>query len=267
MSIIFGSARSDENGRATGGKAGDQTGREVSTQSVYKHSKGWYVYRPKDGAKANKMAAEMLRACANNHIGYDQNERTTLMSQIKSKGLTTLQDVSANCETDCAQLVRAIVYVVYGIDLNIYASGGNFYTGNEPEALAKTGLFNRVEFGMTTVKNGDILVTKTKGHTGIICSGAPRTDVSASAPVTSPVASGGSKTMVTVELSTLCKDVACGEVKTLQRLLNSMDYNCGIVDGDFGKKTDAAVRAYQRDHRLDSDGIVGRATWKSLLNV
>ena len=40
MSVKIGSARIDENGRAKGGKAGDQTGREVSTQSWYRHAKG-----------------------------------------------------------------------------------------------------------------------------------------------------------------------------------------------------------------------------------
>lgn len=31
----------DENGRATGGKTGDQTGREICVRSYYKYSKGW----------------------------------------------------------------------------------------------------------------------------------------------------------------------------------------------------------------------------------
>ncbi len=41
--VKLGSARIDENGHATGGKAGDQTGKEVSTQNWYKHNKGWRV--------------------------------------------------------------------------------------------------------------------------------------------------------------------------------------------------------------------------------
>ena len=34
MSVLIGSARIDENGHATGGRAGDQTGREVVTPEV-----------------------------------------------------------------------------------------------------------------------------------------------------------------------------------------------------------------------------------------
>ena len=47
MAVKIGSARIDENGKAHGGQAGDQTGKEVSTQSWYLNSKGWRVYRAK----------------------------------------------------------------------------------------------------------------------------------------------------------------------------------------------------------------------------
>ena len=50
MGVRVGSARSNENGGVNGGKAGDQTGREVSTQPWYLHSKGWIVIRAKSPA-------------------------------------------------------------------------------------------------------------------------------------------------------------------------------------------------------------------------
>lgn len=37
------------------------------------------------------------------------------------------------------------------------------------------------------------------------------------------------------------------------------------VDGDFGPRTDAAVRAYQKEKRLTVDGIVGPLTWQALV--
>jgi peptidoglycan hydrolase-like protein with peptidoglycan-binding domain len=35
----------------------------------------------------------------------------------------------------------------------------------------------------------------------------------------------------------------------------------GAVDGDFGPKTEAAVKAYQQDRGIQVDGIVGDQTW------
>jgi peptidoglycan hydrolase-like protein with peptidoglycan-binding domain len=35
----------------------------------------------------------------------------------------------------------------------------------------------------------------------------------------------------------------------------------GAIDGDFGPNTESAVRAYQSDHGVAVDGIVGDRTW------
>jgi len=59
MAVIIGSARGDERGKAHGGKAGDQTGRELSTQNWYLHKKGWVVLRPKSPEAAKKVAKAM----------------------------------------------------------------------------------------------------------------------------------------------------------------------------------------------------------------
>ena len=56
-------------------------------------------------------------------------------------------------------------------------------------------------------------------------------------------------------------------VKTLQKNLNSLGYNCGEVDGDFGNRTLSAVRAFQKDNKLEVDGIVGPATTKAINNA
>ena len=50
-------------------------------------------------------------------------------------------------------------------------------------------------------------------------------------------------------------------VKTLQQKLE-LD-----ADGNFGPVTEAAVRAFQRDHGLTPDGIVGPKTWSGLDGV
>ncbi len=55
------------------------------------------------------------------------------------------------------------------------------------------------------------------------------------------------------------------QVKVLQALLNGYGYACGSVDGDFGAKTDSAVKAYQTANNLAVDGWVGKNTWHKLL--
>ena len=55
--------------------------------------------------------------------------------------------------------------------------------------------------------------------------------------------------------------------RLLQEKLTALGYaqpNFGC-DGDFGGETVTAVQQFQRDHGLVADGIVGKATWKSLL--
>jgi peptidoglycan hydrolase-like protein with peptidoglycan-binding domain len=37
------------------------------------------------------------------------------------------------------------------------------------------------------------------------------------------------------------------------------------ADGEYGVETKAAVQQFQRDHKLDADGIVGPYTWRELL--
>lgn len=54
------------------------------------------------------------------------------------------------------------------------------------------------------------------------------------------------------------------EVSDLQRRLRELGYNPGPVDGIFGPRTEAAVRAFQRDSGLLVDGIVGPRTRANL---
>jgi len=53
-------------------------------------------------------------------------------------------------------------------------------------------------------------------------------------------------------------------VETLQYLLRARGHNVA-VDGIFGPKTDAAVRAFQKQKGLAVDGIVGPYTWSALI--
>ena len=56
------------------------------------------------------------------------------------------------------------------------------------------------------------------------------------------------------------------DVSKLQNALINLGYSVGSTgaDGIFGRNTDAAVRAYQRDYGLSVDGIAGQNTLSSL---
>lgn len=189
MAYIIGSARLDERGNIANGQAGDQlqmAGKakaEVCTENYYVHSLGWYAYRAKDASVANALAKAMSEACANSHIGYDQNQRLGVITQLAKYG--TLAKIAVNTECDCSALVRACC-IQAGFD------PGNFTTYNEGKALEATGKFE-APFKVNSeaqLYDGDILVTCKKGHTGIIVSGRARKTAASIVDVANEVLAG-----------------------------------------------------------------------------
>ena len=167
--VIIGSARIDERGNASQGKAGDQTCKEVATEPYYRHRLGWYLLRPKEAAVANKLAQAMREGCANDNIGYSQSDRYGVLNNLKIYG--SIAKIKAKTNADCSSLVRACC-VQAGINV------GDFNTSSEVAVLEKTGAFNKavVVTNDTKLCAGDILVTRTKGHTVIVTEGYPRED-------------------------------------------------------------------------------------------
>lgn len=165
MAVKIGHASIDERGKASGGVAGDQTGREVCTRDWY--NKGWVsVIRAKDSKVAEKIAKAMEAACANNKIGYDQNQRTTLFTEAKAKGWD-ISKITKACETDCSALVAVCVNAA-GVTVS-----KDIYTGNEANALKATGKFevfteSKYLTSDSYLKRGDILLSN--GHTAVVLS-------------------------------------------------------------------------------------------------
>lgn len=54
------------------------------------------------------------------------------------------------------------------------------------------------------------------------------------------------------------------DVTDLQRRLSTMGFECGREDGHLGPKTDQAIRDFQRNTGLPSDGICGPATFRAV---
>jgi conjugal transfer/entry exclusion protein len=53
-------------------------------------------------------------------------------------------------------------------------------------------------------------------------------------------------------------------VQDVQKALVNAGFDPGPVDGQWGKKTKAAIKEFQRKNRLTPDGIVGERTWSYL---
>ena len=242
MTTIIGSARIDEHGKANGGKAGDQKQKtspdykgEVAMQNFYVSSKGWYILRAKNPDIASKIALAMTIACNNPNIGYNQARRLDI---IKAGTHAT-----SPTSCDCSSLVRQCVREA-GVEV------GNFTTANEASVLTATGHFDKFVYTKGSLLYlGDILVTKTKGHTVIVTSGATRN--------TNPIA-----------VPTVKKGTNGDNARLLQHNLNQCGYNL-VEDGIFGKLSTAALVRWQYANKLTADGIYGKkseAKMKELLS-
>ena len=248
MAVLIGSARSSYGNTTPGDQNG---GREVSTEKYYVHSKGWYVLRAKEPEKREKIAVAMERACANNDIGYDQSTRLTLFNNVKDFGFDPAK-TTKKVNTDCSALVRVCVHYA-GIDVD------NFITSNEVSKLMATGAFEKFTDdahckSSDHLLRGDILDTRTKGHTVVVLSNGAK----AHDEVVSIAYKLGDR---------ILKNGMYGDdVKELQTCLIGLDYDCGAwgADGEFGDATEQAVERFQTAHGCMVDGEVGPETLAAL---
>ncbi len=246
----------DENGKAHGGQAGNQTGRELKKQKWYKHDKTWRVFRAKDAGVAAKIAQCAKAAVANRHIGYDQYQRNTLYDEAAKVGFD-MSKVTTDCETDCSALVRVCCAFA-----GILGLPSDFRTGNMPKNLLKTGAFveltgSRYTDTYTYLKAGDILVTATSGHTVVVGNDGPKAAAQTPAPAEEPSAG-------------LSKGDYGTAVTAMQKLLLKWDPaclpKCG-ADGDFGGETERAVKDFQNTHDLPITGVYDKKTRELLTGM
>jgi peptidoglycan hydrolase-like protein with peptidoglycan-binding domain len=73
---------------------------------------------------------------------------------------------------------------------------------------------------------------------------------------------GGATNLPVIKLGSQCK-----LVEALQQRLHITGYYTGLIDGDFGLITEAAVKSFQLRHNLKIDGIVGDRTWFAISNA
>lgn len=164
----IGHASIDENGKVAGGKAGDQTKKEVCTREWY--SKSWkYVIRAKDKKIAGFMAAACEKACENEFIGYDQTQRNTLRTQAQKVNFD-LDRINTPCECDCSSLMTVCAECA---GIQIPYNGNNApTTSTMVNAFKSTGFFEiltdpKYLTSAKYLKRGDIMV-KPGSHTVMV---------------------------------------------------------------------------------------------------
>ena len=264
MTVKIGHASVDENGNASGGKAGDQTGKELCTRDWY--TKGWNVLlRPLRSDLAEKSAAAMEAACGNKHIGYDQGGRNTLYE--KAKAVSFLLDAIKNsCECDCSSLVH-VCAISGGANLS-YGSNG-YTTRTMVKAFVASGDYVKITDSkyLTSDKylqRGDILV-KEGSHTAMVLTDGAgvvtsHEDVHKPEIVT---------VYYSVRLPLIVKGMESEAVKAMQQLLLAKGYNLPRygADGEYGEETEDALLLFQEDMNIKADAKCGTATWNALLGL
>lgn len=248
---------SDERGKYTGGKAGDQTGKEWAVIAWY--NRPWTCVLRHPDADVRKDMARNARAAANNDkIGYDQGGRTTFWTQLQANNYDATK-ITVACEADCSSGVAAIAKATgYRLGINeLQQINKDAYTGNLRAVLKAAGFEiltdSKYLTGDKYLLEGDVLLYD--GHHTAI-------NLDDGSEATQPV-----NLDCTVKLPSLVKGARGGYVKTLQRILVACGYDTRGVDGIFGAGTESAVSQFQKAAGVQVKylGTVGAKTWAALL--
>lgn len=166
MAVLIGSASINELGELEGGKPGDQTGKEVLIEDWYLHRKGWRVIRAKDSLVRAKIAQDMRYICENDNIGYSYWDNCYGLLNESKKYDYNARKVKVKCDTNCAKSARTCILYA-GVNV------ADFSTFDEVDKCKETGAFDVLDSDKYCKSSdylieGDILVTKTKGHTVVV---------------------------------------------------------------------------------------------------
>lgn len=136
MAVRIGHASLSEKGTINGSK-GDSTGKEVCIRTWYPHPKKWdYAAIHPDANVRENHAQSVEDACANDNIGYGQNDRNTANTEAKKVDYD-LSKIQNKCNTDCSAL-QNLAAVASGAAGVSYGSNG-WTTSTMKAALQKAG--------------------------------------------------------------------------------------------------------------------------------
>lgn len=152
----------DEKGGITGGKAGDQTGKEWQLRSWY--DRPWTCVLRHPDPKVRRLIAELgIEGALNDQIGYDQGQRLTFWQALEAVGYRP-KDIKTACEEDCSAGVAAIVKAVgYLLGIaSLQKVSASTYSGNAKANLKAAGFEVLTDAKYTDKKTyllpGDVLL-------------------------------------------------------------------------------------------------------------
>ena len=170
-------AKIDENGKIKGGKAGDQTGTEVSITPFSGGKKVYSVFRHPDPKVARTIAYYLGDAASNSYIGYNQNDRASFGIEVAKVNYEPM-NLTTPCNTDCSAFVSAGVKFAF-MKAGINKQVDIMTTSTLRSGLPGLGFTEVTDIGKGTTAQlaatqkmqiGDIAVTLSKGHT-FVCMG------------------------------------------------------------------------------------------------
>lgn len=146
----------DENGKINGGQAGDQTGKEVCIRSWY--SKPWNaVIRFNLPAMRQKLADFMRKVANNPYVGYDQQNRNSLLQYARNVGYDPSK-INTPCEGDCSSTVT-VGCIYAGLQEKQLVINGNCATTRTLRNLLKnTGMVDIYMEKDYTAKADNLLI-------------------------------------------------------------------------------------------------------------
>lgn len=234
----------NEKGTTTGGKTGDQTGKEICTRSWYNYSGGWDYHLRYNGYSSSSS--------------YDDG---VLRKGDKGSDVKTMQNMLIKCGYSCGK---------YGAD-------GDFGSGTE-SALEKFqkdyGLEVDGEYGknskakLTSVYNDKTKPSKPSGYDQWVADLQKELNKQgfrdSNGNKLEEDGLNGNKTLSACP--NVKKGAKGGITKLIQKRLKSVGFNKIDDDGIFGDYTKTCVEEFQKNRGLDDDGVVGKNTWKYLLS-
>lgn len=252
----------NELGGVTGGRKGDQTGREYHVTGWYAFGQGVVMRHP--SAKVRSLMAELAREAAENDaIGYGWEDRESFWRALPGAGYRPAR-ITARCETDCSASTAAIAKAAGHLlgDARLMSILPDTFTGNLRQRFGAAGFTpltgSRYVAAPDWLLAGDVILNEGR-HVTIAVTDGGREDVPERPNAGSRIEVDGVMGRDTiglwqVQLGTTYDPVVSGQPHELRH------WHPALVAVDYGWGGSQLVAAVQRRVGVDDDSYWGRDT-------